>query len=333
MKFIDEATIKVQAGNGGRGCVSFRREKYVPRGGPDGGDGGKGGDIIFEVDRNLSTLMDLKFKKHFKAKNGRHGEGSRKNGRSGEDIIIKIPPGTEVYNNETDEFLFDFVKSGQSQVIAQGGKGGQGNCRFTSSTRQAPDYAQPGIPGENFELRLELKLLADIGLVGMPNAGKSTLLSVISKARPKVADYPFTTLIPQLGVVLHQDYPPFTVADIPGLIEGAHQGEGLGIQFLKHIERTKTFLHLVSVDPQEEESAWERYHKIRNELIQFSDLFKERNEVIVFSKTDLILDEELEEIEKEFRAHKKQVLKIASVTQDGIDPLLDYLAKLMNQSI
>ncbi len=328
MKFIDEAIIKLKSGDGGRGCVSFRREKYVPRGGPDGGPGGKGGDITLMATDELTTLMDLRYKKHFEADRGQHGKGAQKDGRAGEDILIKVPIGTLVYDHDTGDLLEDLKEEGQTLLVAPGGRGGRGNAFFKSSTNQAPKLAQPGEEGISRILRLELKLLADVGLVGMPNAGKSTFLSLVSRARPKVADYPFTTLVPSLGVVVHKAYPPFTVADIPGLIEGAHQGQGLGIQFLKHIERTRLFLHLISLSPDEDQPPEKRFALINKELIAFDKSFKKRKQVVVLTKTDLIHDDkDIKKIIAAFKKKKVTAYPLSAVTQKGLDALLDIVAK------
>ena len=245
MKFIDETIITVRSGDGGRGCVSFRREKYVPRGGPDGGDGGKGGDVVLEATSRKRTLYDFRFKREFKAPGGKHGQGKQRTGKNGGDLIIKVPPGTVISDVETGETFKDLVEPGESFTLAHGGEGGRGNARFKTATNRAPRHAQPGRPGQMRTVKLELKLIADVGLVGLPNAGKSTLISAISSAKPKIADYPFTTLTPNLGVVQTGYGEPFIVADIPGLIEGAHKGAGLGIRFLKHIERTRILVHMI----------------------------------------------------------------------------------------
>lgn len=329
MKFIDEAIIKVTAGNGGKGCVSFRREKFVPRGGPDGGNGGRGGNIVVRTNEGLTTLMDLRYRKHVEAKRGEHGKGSMQDGRGGNDEILIVPPGTLIYDNITGDLIADLTENNMEVIIARGGRGGKGNAHFVSSTYQAPQFAQPGEEGEQKELRFELKLLADVGLVGQPNAGKSTFLSLISKARPKVADYPFTTLVPQLGVVVHKSYNPFTVADIPGLIEGAHEGHGLGIQFLKHIERTKVFVHLVSLGPDEPLSPLERFEVIKKELAAYDPDFKKRQQLVVLTKTDLLLPEDVKKIQKEFTKKKIKTLTLSSVTRNGLDDILDALAKIM----
>lgn len=330
MRFIDVAKIRVQAGHGGKGCVSFRREKYVPRGGPDGGNGGKGGDVVLTVDASMSTLMDLQYKKNFEAGNGDMGKGANKDGRGGTDRVIHIPPGTDIYDDETGEKLLELTEPGQTVIIAKGGRGGRGNAFFATSTHQAPRYSQDGEVGEEKNLRLELKLLADVGLIGQPNAGKSTLLSVISKARPKIADYPFTTLTPGLGVVSHKNYQAFTVADIPGLIEGSHTGAGLGIRFLKHIERTRVFLHLVSLGPDAVGTPLTRFLKIQKELKTYNPDFAKRPLVIVLTKTDLIHGaKELKEIEGKFKKKGCPVFTISSATGKGISELLDTVVKIL----
>jgi GTP-binding protein len=267
MKFIDEVKIHAKAGDGGRGCLSFRREKFVPLGGPDGGDGGRGGDVLLEVDMALSTLMDLRYRQHLKAKNGMPGMGKNMHGKGGDDLVIKIPPGTLVYDDETGELLADLTEADQGFKLLKGGQGGRGNARFLTSTNRAPRHTQPGVAGEERTLRLQLKLLADVGLVGLPNAGKSTLIASISAARPKIADYPFTTLVPNLGVVKHGDFRSFVMADIPGLIEGASDGQGLGTRFLRHIERTDLFLHLVDLSGLQEGDPVENFDKINRELV------------------------------------------------------------------
>lgn len=328
MKFIDEAIIKVRAGDGGRGCVSFRREKYVPRGGPDGGSGGKGGDVIFKASRHLSTLMDFRYQRVFQAGHGEHGLGSACDGRAGEDLLVPVPVGTVVFDADTGAVLADFTSDGQCLIIAKGGQGGRGNACFTSSTRQAPKFAQPGRPGEVRRVRLELKLLADVGLIGRPNAGKSTLLAAVSRARPKVADYPFTTLKPFLGVVQYQEAGSFVMADLPGLINGAHEGRGMGNAFLKHAERTRVLLHLVSVSPEETEAPWTRYEQISREVNTY---FKKNRRgtpapesLVLLTKTDLIGARELDALRDEFCLKTgTQPIPVSAVTRRGIDTVLD----------
>ena len=330
MKFIDEAKIWIKAGDGGKGCVAFRREKFIPRGGPSGGNGGKGGDIILCGTKNMTTLMDFRFNKHVKAPKGAHGEGALKDGRGGQDVVMKVPLGTIIYNEDTNDVLGDITEEGQTLVIAKGGRGGKGNTFFKTSVNQAPQFAQPGEPGEEKNIRLELKLLADVGLVGMPNAGKSTLLSVISKAHPKIADYPFTTLTPVLGVVTHKNLPAFTVADIPGLIEGAHKGEGLGIQFLRHVERTKIFVHLVSVSPDETLSPQKRFSTIEKELAHYDPSFPKRKRMVLLTKIDLLPTKKaLKEVMEPFKKKKLKVFAISAATRVGIGEWLDYLGKCL----
>ncbi len=282
--FLDRVTITVKAGDGGAGALSFRREKFVPRGGPDGGDGGNGGDIILVTDNQMSTLLDYRYRPLLKAERGRNGEGANRTGKSGKDLYVKIPCGTLVYDDDTDELIADLVKEKEEFVIAKGGRGGRGNARFATPTNRAPRKTQPGEPGEERNLRLDLKLIADVGLVGKPNAGKSTLLSVVSAARPEIANYPFTTLKPHLGMVRGEGYNDFVMADIPGLIEGASEGKGLGHQFLRHVERTKVLVFLIeSIDPKPQET----YNILLNELESFNPELLERPRLIVRSKDDL----------------------------------------------
>lgn len=297
-------------------------------GGPDGGDGGKGGDVILRTSESVNTLLDFRYKKIFKAQNGEGGKGKNQEGSGGHDMIITVPVGTLVYDSESGALLADLTEKNTDFIVAKGGRGGKGNWFFTTSRQQAPRHAQPGEEGIAKKLRLELKLLADVGLVGMPNAGKSTFLSVVSKARPKIADYPFTTLSPCLGVVTYKNYPSFVVADIPGLIEGAHEGKGLGIQFLKHIERTKVLLHLVSVVTDDEISPMERYLKIKKETESFSKELKKRKQIVVLTKIDLLGNKkEVVDIEKEFTKKKIPVFSISAVSGQGMDELMKYLVE------
>ena len=329
MKFIDEVFITVQSGDGGRGCVSFRREKFVPRGGPDGGDGGKGGDVILQSTSHRRTLYPFRFKRQFKAKNGVYGQGKKKTGKNGEDLFIEIPPGTLVSDAETNELLKDFTQPGESFMAAAGGRGGQGNIRFKTSTKRAPRYAQPGEPGQFFKLKLELKLLADVGIIGLPNAGKSTLISVISSATPKIADYPFTTLNPTLGVVQPDQEESFVVADIPGLIEGAHQGAGLGIRFLRHIERTRILVHLIDASNIDPQNPLASYEIINGELEQYNPQLIKKPQILVLNKMDIPGTEKVAEI---FQAAVKdqQVLLISAAARKGLNALkfklVEYLA-------
>lgn len=301
MKFIDEARIRVEAGKGGNGCLSFRRERFIPFGGPDGGDGGDGGSIYLKAVDSLNTLMTFRYERSFKAKNGRPGEGSNRTGRSGEDLILEVPRGTQVFDAETNEFICDLTKHGQIVKVAQGGMHGLGNARFKSSTNRAPRQTKPGTDGDIRELRLELKVLADVGLLGLPNAGKSTLVRAISGARPKVADYPFTTLTPSLGVV-ELDYDnSFVVADIPGLIEGASEGTGLGHQFLKHLARTSVLLQLVDISPaSDSQDPVQDYFTILNEIKNYSDDLYNKKRWLVLNKVDLIPEDECDERIAEF---------------------------------
>ncbi len=320
MKFIDEAMITVQSGNGGSGCVSFRREKFIPRGGPNGGDGGKGGDITFITSTARRTLQQFRNKKHFRAKNGTPGQGSNKTGKSGDSLIIEIPPGTLITDAETGELIKDFTRAGETMVLASGGRGGQGNARFKSSTNRTPRFAQPGEPGQVFSLKLELKLLADAGLVGLPNAGKSTLISAISAARPKIGSYPFTTLTPSLGVV-HTDWSePFVVADIPGLIEGAHAGTGLGIQFLRHIERTRVLIHLIDAGTIDPADPLASFRVINRELSLYNEALGRKPQIVVLNKLDLPGTEVAAESFKH-ASTDTEVLTISARKGNGLDNL------------
>jgi GTP-binding protein len=330
VKFIDEATIIVQAGAGGRGCVSFRRERFIPRGGPDGGDGGKGGDVILTTNPHKRTLYHLHNKKQYKAASGDPGQGSQKSGRGGADLIIEVPPGTLVTEAESGSLLCDMVHPDQQVVIAKGGRGGQGNMRFKSSTNQAPRFAQPGEPGQSLTLKLELKLLADVGIVGLPNAGKSTLISVISSARPKIANYPFTTLKPNLGVVQLADAEPFVVADIPGLIEGAHQGAGLGTQFLRHVERTRILVHLIDAAALDMDDPLAPYRIVNNELAGHSHTLAQKPQLVVLNKLDI----EGADCLAEGFCHAfgdKKVLKISAAANQGVAQLKSCLLQQLEQ--
>ncbi len=327
MRFIDEAKIFVKGGDGGNGCISFRREAHEPRGGPNGGDGGNGGSVILRADSQLSTLADFRYRREFLAPRGEHGRGKDQYGKSGEDLLIRIPVGTLV-KDEAGDLLVDLSKAGEEFVIAKGGRGGRGNIHFATSTNRAPRRADPGQPGEEQQIQLELKLLADVSLIGKPNAGKSTLLSKISHAHPKIADYPFTTLVPVLGVVepFKGEGPTFTVADIPGLIEGAHAGVGLGHQFLRHIERTKVFLHLIDVsDPEQDPFA--TYEEIRKELKAYNPNFLKRTEWIVLTKMDAVHDKSLlKKHQKKFEKLKKKVFVISAATGEGVKELVNKLS-------
>ena len=319
MQFIDEAKIYIRSGDGGAGCTSFRREAHVPKGGPDGGNGGRGGDIIIEGVAGLNTLIDFRYEQHFRASKGEHGKGSDRNGSAGKDITIKVPVGTQVLLDDGQTMIMDVTKVGQQLVVAKGGKGGLGNACFKSSTNRAPRKSTEGWPGEESWLWLKLKLLSDAGLVGLPNAGKSTFLSKVSRAKPKIADYPFTTLKPQLGVV-YTEQKEFVMADIPGLIEGAHKGQGLGDRFLKHIERCGVILHLVDGT---EEDVVENYHIIRNELEKYSQTLSNKDEVLALNKCDALSEEESKRKRKVLEeASGKEVLVLSTVTGNGLNAVL-----------
>lgn len=324
--FIDEAIIQVTAGNGGNGCVSFRREKYIPKGGPDGGDGGDGGSVIFIADVNKNTLLDFAGKHHWKARTGEAGQGKKCYGKRGDDLIIPVPPGTMIFDRDLDVLLADLDAPEKQAVIARGGKGGRGNWHFKNSVNQAPRYAEPGTEGQDRNIRLELKLIADVGLVGMPNAGKSTLLRSVSSARPKVADYPFTTLEPQLGIVELPGYRRMVFADIPGLIEGAQHGAGLGHAFLRHIERTKVIVHLLDLYPPDESNPADNYRKIRGELEAFSEMLADKTEIVAANKMDLAVDNDaLEALRKELKG--TSIFPISGVSRQGLEPLLEQIWK------
>src|SRR5437899_9522444 len=333
--FIDEAKIRVKAGDGGNGCVAFRREKYVPRGGPSGGDGGKGGDIYMESSERHNTLVHFRFNPEYKAQRGRHGEGANKTGREGEDIILKVPVGTILYDDETGEKIHDFSHPDERIVVARGGRGGRGNARFASSTHQAPLEHEDGRPGEERIYRLELKLLADVGLVGYPNVGKSTLISRISAARPKIADYPFTTLQPNLGVVVvgqPPDEKSFVVADIPGLIEGAHTGSGLGTQFLRHIERTRLLVHLVDLsDASGRPAPVQDVEVIMGELASFGAKLDEKPMIMVASKIDVANKEKLAKLKRYCKKHGYELFPISAVTGKGIEELKYEMAERVEE--
>jgi len=326
--FIDEARILVKAGDGGNGCLAFRREKYVPRGGPSGGDGGRGGDIFLVSTEHQNTLIQFRFNPEHKAQRGRHGEGSDRTGAEGYSIDLKVPVGTVVYDEATGERLHDFTASGDRFLVARGGRGGKGNARFATSTHQAPTEHEPGKPGQERRLRLELKLLADVGLVGFPNAGKSTLISRISAARPKIAAYPFTTLEPQLGVVSLDDYRSFVVADIPGLIEGAHLGHGLGTQFLRHIERTRLLAHLVDVSEASGRDPAHDFETVMAELASFSEDLAAKPMIVVATKMDAAQDPARVESLRQIAAQRGLAFfEISSVTGQGLDELRYAMAE------
>lgn len=328
MKFIDEVTLHCASGHGGAGCVSFRREKFIPFGGPNGGDGGRGGDLIFEATKSLSTLLELRHKQHQKAQRGQHGMGKDRHGAAGEDLIIKVPVGTLIKDAETDEQLADLTEDGQRIVLLKGGRGGQGNARFATSTNKAPKFAQPGEEGKERKLRLELKLMADVGLLGLPNAGKSSLIAKVSAARPKVADYPFTTLAPSLGVVGYKDYRSFVMADIPGIIEGAHAGAGLGHRFLKHLERSGILVHLVDISGLPESDPYGAFEAVNRELTLFSEELGQKSQIVALTKMDLpSAREHLEQSTVWFKERGIAVYPISSATGEGVEPLLDAIAE------
>ncbi len=314
--FVDRAVVKVEAGTGGSGQTSFRREKWVPLGGPDGGDGGRGGDVLIRADSNLSTLLDYTYRDFWKAERGQHGEGSNRTGKSGSDITLPVPPGTVVRDKDSGEFLGEVLEAGDTIVVAKGGRGGKGNAFFVTATHRAPREWQPGEEGEARALELELKLIADVGLVGQPNAGKSTLLSVISAARPKIADYPFTTLAPNLGVVPLSGHRTFVVADIPGIIEGAHEGKGLGLQFLRHIERTRILAFVIPIDAMDLQAE---YDQLRTEVAAYSPELAEKPHCVVYTKMDLWGDDPPPELDAPgaFR-----VFSISAAARTGLDALL-----------
>lgn len=358
MRFIDEATISVSSGHGGPGSVSFRRETFVPRGGPDGGNGGDGGDVFFKANSQLGTLQDFRFRRSYRAGNGMHGSGGNKSGRNGQDIRIPVPVGTIIRESKTGQLLFDFTEDGQEWLACKGGRGGKGNTHFATATHQAPKFAQPGEEGQTLELKLELKLLADVGIIGFPNAGKSTLISRMSAARPKIADYPFTTLVPNLGVVSILDGSSFLVADIPGLVEGAHRGRGLGHKFLKHIERTRVFVHVLDgshllenlTSPQENafetaiENLIKHYQIIRHEIGMFNSNLLIKPEILILNKIDLL------ESQSDFLFSAQKILQkriqlirgnplqenepylISAVSGKGIENLLFQISERLSQA-
>lgn len=330
--FVDTAKIFVKSGDGGDGCISFRREKYIAFGGPDGGDGGDGGDIVLVADPNITTLLDFTYKRKYLAERGGNGSGSKCFGKNGETLYIKVPMGTVIRDVETNKIMVDLAHPGDKYVIAKGGRGGRGNIRFTNPTRQAPDFAEPGMPGEERWISLELKVLADVGLLGFPNVGKSTLLSVVSKARPKIANYHFTTLNPNLGVVAMPGIQSFVIADIPGIIEGAAEGVGLGIQFLRHIERTRVLIHVVDISGVEGRDPFEDFVKINEELKKYSVKLWDRPQIIAANKSDMLCDDEIFE---DFKRRVKElgydrVIKISAATNQGVEELMKEAAMLLS---
>jgi GTP-binding protein len=321
--FIDYAKIELQAGNGGNGAVAFHREKYIDKGGPSGGDGGRGGNIVFQANTNLHTLQDIRYKRMYKAKNGQSGGSNKRTGKSGEDLIIQVPCGTIIKSIESKSIIKDLVKEDESHIICQGGIGGKGNFHFKSSTQQTPRFAQEGVKGQKLSIELELKVLADVGLVGLPNAGKSTLLSVMTTAKPKIADYPFTTLQPHLGIVKYGEYQSFVMADIPGLIEGASKGKGLGHQFLKHIERNKILLFLIDV---EEKNPNEVYNQLLDELVNFNKDLLDKDRIVVRTKIDTIS----EDVDERWSSFSEEFIDISSVSNTGLNSLKDKLVSFLS---
>jgi GTPase len=331
MKFVDEAKIFVKGGHGGAGCVSFRREKFIPKGGPDGGDGGKGGDVIFRADKSHHTLLDLKYQQHQIAKNGGHGSGNNRTGRSAVDLEVIVPPGTVVKDFATGEILADLACLGQTYIVAKGGIGGKGNAHFKTSTHQTPRFAQEGMEGEERWLKMELKLLADVGLVGFPNAGKSTFISRVSAACPKIADYPFTTLTPHLGVVKVGDSPSFIVADIPGLIAGAHDGLGMGIQFLRHVERTSVLLHLIDISGEPNTNAWKNYAAISKELKLFNPQLLEKAQLVCLNKIDLPeVRDKVKKLVAQFSKKGIILHPFSALTGEGLPDILKKIVTLLS---
>ena len=332
MKFIDEVKIRVIAGDGGRGCVSFRREKFVPRGGPNGGNGGKGGDVIVRADPQLTTLLDLRYQKQYKAGRGEHGLGKDQHGKTGQDRIIKVPVGTIIRAAGTGELIGDLRESGQQVVVAAGGRGGKGNAHFVSSTHRSPRFAQPGEPGEDKELEIELRLLADVGIIGLPNAGKSTLIAAISAVRPKIADYPFTTLVPNLGVVGYGEGKSFVVADIPGLIEGAHEGHGLGHKFLRHVTRTSLLIHLLDASNIGEKDPLAEWNTVNRELELFDPELGKKPQIVVANKIDLPAGKNNAKLLGQKLPQGYQPLQsISATTTEGVGALVQYIGMRLEE--
>jgi GTP-binding protein len=328
MQFIDEARISVKAGDGGNGCISFRHEKYIPKGGPDGGNGARGGSIIIRADRQLNTLLDFKYKRSYRAERGENGRGKDQEGKSGKDEVVRVPCGTLVRDALKKKTIFDLVHDGDEYIIAHGGKGGRGNGEFATATNQAPRYAEPGTPGEERELILELKLLADVGLVGFPNAGKSTLISVVSAAKPKIADYPFTTLTPNLGLVRYTEGKSFVIADIPGLIEGAHEGKGLGIQFIRHIERTRVLVFLIESIS---EYPKKDYQILLNELASYNPAIVKKKKIVAVTKMDVINKEDRKKFAKIKFGRGVVTIPISAVAGEGLRELLDEMWQVLDK--
>ena len=328
MKFVDEVRIQVKAGDGGDGCVSFRRERFIPRGGPNGGDGGKGGDVILQADAQLATLLDLSYPQQFRAQKGTHGKGKDQTGRNGEDLIIRVPVGTLVRDDQSGEVLQDLLFDGQRFIAAERGRGGRGNARFATATLRAPRHAEKGEKGQQRWLRLELKLLADVGLLGYPNVGKSTLLSKISSARPKIADYPFTTLVPNLGVVIKEGRRPFVVADIPGLIEGASQGAGLGLTFLRHVERTRLLIHLLDISEGPSTHPVKNFHALNHELNAYDSSLQEKIQIVALNKIDLpSMRKRAKDFQKQFEKMGYHLYLISGRTGEGLEELMETVSQ------
>ncbi len=334
MDFVDEVTLEVVAGDGGNGCVAFRREKFVPLGGPSGGDGGRGGSLILEAHDRMTTLLDLRFRKVVRAERGEDGRGKDQFGKAGADVRIQVPVGTQVYDDESGELLADLDRAGAELVAARGGRGGRGNIKFATPYDRAPRRAQPGEPGERRRIRLELKLLADVGVVGFPNVGKSTFIAAVSRARPKVADYPFTTLVPNLGVVSLGIDRSFVIADIPGIIEGASEGAGLGLRFLKHVERTRVLLHMITVDPDPKRDAIGDFDALMKELERFDPRLVARPMIVAVSKLDLPeVQEAFDSVKAELEVRGYEVFGISSATRAGLDLVLQKLESILERSV
>ena len=327
--FTDYTKIIIKAGDGGNGAATFRREKYVAAGGPDGGDGGNGGNVYFQVDKDKNTLIDFRYNRKFKAKNGENGSGSHCNGKYGEDLYIKVPIGTVVKDAKTGQVVADLSKPNQKELILKGGRGGRGNSHFATSTRQAPRFSEDGEKGEEKEIILELKLLADVGLLGFPNVGKSTFLSIVTDAKPKIANYHFTTIIPNLGVVKTKNGDGFVIADIPGIIEGASEGVGLGIQFLRHVERTRLLLHFLDVSGEEGRNPVDDFYAINKELKKYSEKLAKRKQIIVANKMDVVNEEILKQVEELAKKEGLELFKISGATKQGVDELIDYVEKTL----
>lgn len=332
MRFVDEATIKIASGKGGNGCASLRREANIPKGGPDGGDGGRGGDVIFRGSSRLMTLYDFRLKRHYSAKNGEQGMGRDRYGKAADDLYVDLPVGTLVFETFEDEdgtvreeLIADLVEDGTEIIVCQGGKGGRGNLHFKSSTNRTPRYAEPGFPGEEKQIRLELKILADVGLLGLPSAGKSTFISKISAARPKIAAYPFTTLVPNLGVIENDDFERMVIADIPGLIEGASEGRGLGIAFLKHVERTRFLVHILAVEDLNREDPLDGYEMLNQELLEYDPELGKKSQIKVINKIDTLEEDELAELKATVEASGETVFFISALTREGVDDLLQAM--------